>query len=116
MPDADSCLRCGQPVSYIDRRTVGNNTYLYAVHVWREGRRRRVKRCYLGPESSYINVTRMHEDEGLIFKGPLSEDRALEYLIAIKDYLKRGKLNGKGRKIVADIVSELIEIIAEAGR
>jgi hypothetical protein len=46
------CPKCGQKISYIEKKLIGRNTYLYAVHVKREGGKRKVKRCYLGPEIS----------------------------------------------------------------
>ncbi len=55
------CPRCGQPISYIERRRIGNNVYYYAVHY--EGYERgpdekprpKLRRCYLGPLLSVLS-------------------------------------------------------------
>jgi len=50
------CPRCGEPISYIERRKVGNRVYVYAVHYYGYERgpngkpRPKLRRCYLGPE------------------------------------------------------------------
>jgi len=86
------CPRCGLPYSYIERRVIGDRVYLYAVHVMkvREGGRskRKVRKCYLGPEDSYIYVSMMHEKEGLRLRGMISKDRIIEYLDAIIRYIQ----------------------------
>jgi hypothetical protein len=38
------CPRCGQRMTYLEHRKVGGNTYLYAVHVRKEMKKRHVKR------------------------------------------------------------------------
>jgi len=52
------CPRCGEPISYIERRKMGNRVYLYAVHYYGYERgpdgkpRPKLRRCYLGPEEA----------------------------------------------------------------
>jgi hypothetical protein len=54
----EACPRCGEPISFIERRKMGNRVYLYAVHYYGYKRdshgkvRPRLKRCYLGPADS----------------------------------------------------------------
>lgn len=79
------CPRCGRPYNWIERKKVGERVYLYAVHVVGEGKNRRREKCYLGPEGNYEYVTRMHAHEGLVLKGLMDADRALEYLTALAD-------------------------------
>jgi hypothetical protein len=43
------CPRCGG-LGYLERRSVGGHVYVYCRHVWREGGRRRERKCYLGAE------------------------------------------------------------------
>jgi hypothetical protein len=111
------CPRCGQRMSYLEKRQVGGNVYLYAVHVTREMKRRKVRKCYLGPESQYINVSHMHTDEGLILRGMMSYDRAIEYLRRIVDYLRTENLREEERNLLSQVTRELMEIsgIQESG-
>jgi hypothetical protein len=51
-----TCPRCGTPYSYLERAHRGGRTYLYAVHEWRENRRRVRRKCYLGPYGRYVHV------------------------------------------------------------
>jgi hypothetical protein len=52
------CPKCGEPISYIERRKVGDRVYLYAVHYYGYERgpdgkpRPKLRRCYLGPEEA----------------------------------------------------------------
>ena len=69
------CERCGRPVSWYEKRRVGNREYLYAIH-YSKGKR---EQCYLGPPDKYIYVSKTHEKEGLVLKGLSDPDRVLEY-------------------------------------
>jgi len=59
-PQLRVCPRCGEPISYIERRKIGSHIYLYAVHY--EGYERgphgkvrpRLRRCYLGPADNPV--------------------------------------------------------------
>jgi hypothetical protein len=110
------CPRCGQKMSYLEKRKIGGNVYLYVHHVTREGKKRHVKTCYLGPESEYINVTHMHTEEGLVLRGMTSYDRALEYLKRIKDYLKTQDLDEGRKKLLSGIVTELMDLVGMKGK
>jgi len=54
----EACPRCGEPISFIERRKMGNRVYLYAVHYYGYERgpngkpRPKLRRCYLGPEEA----------------------------------------------------------------
>jgi hypothetical protein len=104
------CPRCGLRFTYIEEREKGNNVYLYVVHEYRENKRRKVRRCYLGPKSEYINVTHMHEREGVVFRGMLDYDRSIDYLKSIIDYLKNEKLDDNRRRKISEIAKSLIDI------
>jgi len=86
------CPRCGLPYSYVEAREVGGKVYYYAVHYYREGNKRRVRKCYLGPEY-YDYVTRTHEREGLILRGLTSTDRVIGYLDALISYVSSPEFN-----------------------
>jgi hypothetical protein len=104
------CPRCGGIFSYLEHRPMGGNKYVYAVHVTREGKKRHVKRCYLGPESEYINVTHMHLDEGLILRGLINHDRALEYLKALIEHFRTHELDDDSRRMISHYAKELMKI------
>jgi len=93
------CPRCGAPYSWIERRESKGNVYYYAVHVYKdpESGKRRVKKCYLGPEE-YEYVSRLHIKEGLTLKGLRDSQRALEYLDALISYLQSVELDNSLRR------------------
>ena len=106
------CPRCGLEYSYIERRVIGGRVYLYAVHVTRvrEGGRvkRRVRKCYLGPEDSYEYVSMLHEREGIRLRGLVKEDRALEYFDTLLSYVIDKDLN---KELALKLISKLKEVI-----
>ncbi len=65
--------------------------YVYAVHYVNKKKRE----CYLGPKHGYIYVTKLHEREGLVFRGYIDSSRALEYLDAIIEYVSKTELDEK---------------------
>ena len=92
------CPRCGERYSWIERHRRGNRVYLVAVHylgtVYEGGKRKkRVRKCYLGPEDSYEYVTRTHGREGLVLRGAIDRDRALLYLDILISYLEHVELD-----------------------
>jgi len=102
------CPRCGLKYSYIERRSVGDQVYLYAVHYLKVKGKRKVRKCYLGPESSYIYVSKMHE---FTLRGPLDKLRILNYLDAILNLLvlEREKLGEETRKKVVEKLKRAIK-------
>ena len=111
------CPRCGLPVNWVERKRVGRRSYLYAVHYMGvEGGRRRIRKCYLGPEDSYEYVSRLHSREGLVLRGVWDEDRILEYLDTIARYLKENpnpRIIGRMLDIVSDVVKRIIDDAAQ---
>lgn len=101
------CPRCGLRYSWVERRRVDDQVYIYAVHDTMVGDKRRIKKCYLGPVS-YKYVTRLHEREGLVLRGLADSDRVMEYLDALIEYLSEAeidretalKLDGRFEEIV----------------
>jgi len=91
------CPRCGERYSYIERRSVGDQVYLYAVHYLKVKGKRKIKKCYLGPQDRYIYVSKMHE---FSLRGPIDRLRILNYLDAILNLLllEREKLDEKTRR------------------
>ena len=112
------CPRCGERFSYIEKRRIGNNEYLYAVHVTRGGGKRRVKKCYLGPSGSYIQVSRFQRDVGLELKGPADRNRAIEYMNSLVNYITSNyrEVWGSDETVASalrDLASRLLDV---AGR
>jgi len=76
------CPKCGLPISYIEKQVKKSNTYYIAVHYLGyertpDGRvRKKVKKCYLGPED-YKYVTKQHS---FTLHGWVVEQREKEYL------------------------------------
>jgi hypothetical protein len=50
------CPRCGQPYNWLEKRTIGDRTYLIAVHVVNGVR----EICYLGPVGGYKIGAKTH--------------------------------------------------------
>lgn len=83
-----TCPRCGSPISWIERHARGGRAYLVAAHyLGVEGGKKRVRKCYLGPQNPYEYVTRLHEREGLVLRGLTDADRVLAYLDALASYV-----------------------------
>jgi len=104
------CPRCGLKYSYIERRRVGNQVYLLAVHYSKEGKRRKVKKCYLGPEDSYLYVSRMHE---FTLRGPLDKMRIQKYLDVLLDVIiaRRDELDSESRRRIVDKMKRVLELL-----
>jgi hypothetical protein len=49
-----SCPKCGLQVSWLKRKRIGNNIYVYAIHYL--GKKKR-KECYISPEEKYEYVS-----------------------------------------------------------
>lgn len=118
------CPRCGLPISWIERHRKGDRVYLVAVHYLGytrtpDGRiKKRVKKCYLGPEDRYEYVSRLHDREGLVLRG-LSVDRlerALEYLDALIAFFSRPEALNKARRDQLLGLAERLEKLAQVLR
>jgi len=111
MKEKKICPRCGLKYSYIERRRIGDQVYLYAVHYFKERGKRRVHKCYLGPESEYIYVSRLHE---FTLRGPLDKKRVLKYLSSLLDILvlRKDELNQKTK---SEIIEKLLRTIESLG-
>jgi len=112
MNEEKICPRCGLKYSYIERRRVGSQVYLLSVHYIREGKRRRVKKCYLGPADSYIYVSRTHE---FPLKGPVDRNRLLVYLEFILNYIevRREELSEDTKKQLIERFKKIIRLLKE---
>jgi len=115
------CPRCGQPISYIEKHKRGNRVYYYAVHY--EGYERtpdgrihkKVRRCYLGP-STYVEVSKLHADLGLTFKGLIEEGRERDYMDALASTIEGRLREGSLRPEEALELAAKLERLAELAR
>jgi len=46
-------------IDYVSEERRGSRTYVYAVHIFKSNKRRRVKKCYLGPADKYQHAERL---------------------------------------------------------
>jgi len=120
------CPRCGEPYSWIEKRrvvrVVGGRRceyeYFYAVHEYREGGKRKIKKCYLGPDAyKYVSLTHKPR-EGLTFSGLMDSDRAIKYFYSLMSYIERAadEIDPKQLRALAKNAREFadrIEKIAE---
>jgi len=110
MKEEKICPRCGLKYSYIDKKRVGDQTYLYAVHYLKLGGKRRIRKCYLGPEDKYIYVSKLHE---FSLRGPVDRLRILKYLRSLKGIIlaRKDELDPSTRREIVGIVEEIKEVL-----
>ena len=87
-----------------------DQVYLLAVHYFKIGGKRKVRKCYPGPEDSYIYVSKMHE---FTLRGPLDKKRVLKYLRSLKDIIiaRKDEFDLNTRREVLEIVEEIKEAL-----
>jgi len=85
MSQSKICPKCGREYKWIERKEIKGNIYLYAVHVYKENGRRRIRKCYLGPKE--------HKRE-VVF----NIERISDYLDELIKYLKTVNLDDGVRK------------------
>jgi hypothetical protein len=73
--DKPVCPRCGQVGGYLWTRTVNERKYFYWVHESKVNGKRKVKRCYLGPQN-YSHAS-IFNPIGLA--GALDKERFMKY-------------------------------------
>jgi hypothetical protein len=79
------CPKCGRVIDWVERRVVNGHVYIYAAHVSVVNGKRKITKCYLGPER-YTYATKTHSDMGMELKGMAYEidggrgSRFLDYI------------------------------------
>jgi hypothetical protein len=79
------CPKCGRVIDWVERRVVNGHVYIYAAHVSVVNGKRKITKCYLGPER-YTYATKTHSDMGIELKGMAYEidggrgSRFLDYI------------------------------------
>jgi len=95
------CPRCGS-FGYVERRSKGGHVYVYCVHVYRDGGRRRRKRCYLGAEE-YDYVERFQE---LGLAGLTDRERFRRYMRSLLE-----KLGDEDLKWIVEEAKQRLEVL-----
>lgn len=106
------CPICNKEYSYIERRKTRHNIYIYFVHVQKEGKKRKIKKCYAGAERRYKYVERMHFDIEPHLRGIHDKSRVIDYLKAIVEYFDRIL----EKKEYEEISEEERELLKELGK
>lgn len=129
--DKPICPRCGLPIDWYERVRQGNRVYLYAVHYLGYEKtpsgkiRKKVKKCYLGPETAYIYASTTHQNIGLILRGAHDPERVLDYLDALIRYLESPHFELRPEimrkiaarlRVLADSLEDLARIEEEKAR
>jgi len=79
------CPKCGRVIDWVERRVVNGHVYIYAAHVSVVNGKRKITKCYFGPER-YTYATKTHSDMGIELKGMAYEidggrgSRFLDYI------------------------------------
>ena len=112
------CPRCGRPIDWIERRVKNGHVYIYAYHyVKDENGKRKVKKCYLGPEK-YDYANRVLAITGIQVKSlahQLTEDKPLiasqleELAKAIEEKMARTEISAYTAQYLADRLQGLVD-------
>jgi len=110
-----ACPRCGAQISWLEKQLKGSRVYYVAVHYLgsKEGKRR-VKKCYLGPEE-YDYVSRLHRDIGITLEGAIKNRRVIHYLDAFLASLPQLELDRATLLEIADKLAKLSSKLREYG-
>jgi hypothetical protein len=92
-----ACPRCGEPISYVERRKRGERTYYYAVHERYVNGKRVVRKCYLGPDV-YEYAERLNN---LGLSGLIDSKRYVKYLSHLLARLDIMTLSKEDREFLA---------------
>jgi RNA polymerase-binding transcription factor DksA len=112
------CPRCGRPIDWLERRVRNGHVYIYAYHyVKDENGKRKVKKCYLGPEK-YDYTNRVLATAGIQVKSlaqQLMEDRPLiasqleELVKAVEEKMARTEMSAYTAQYLADRLQGLAD-------
>jgi len=98
------CPRCGERYTYLEKRKIGNNVYLYCVHESRKGKKRTVIKHYIGPEVAYIYANTFNEPV-IRVRSPLADQLAdIKYALEILSHIKgTNRLTERQKKAIKTI-------------
>jgi hypothetical protein len=109
----DTCPRCGQPISFVERRVIRGHVYYYATHVAIVDGRKRFRKCYLRAEQ-YTYVTGQHADLGLQLKGMIQELQGKPRLGGyLNDILRAVEERLEGGRLRPEEVLELARLLRQ---
>jgi hypothetical protein len=120
------CPRCGRPIDWVERRVlrrkgrdgkVHEHIYFYAAHVSVVNGKKKIEKCYLGPER-YTYASGLHAALGLQLKGLIEEvvegrPRMIDYLDniakAIEDKMANVQMSAYTAQQLADRLQGLVD-------
>jgi len=110
------CPKCGRVIDWVERRVRNGHVYIYAAHVSVVNGKRKIEKCYLGPER-YTYATRTHSDMGIELKGMAYEidsgpgSRLLDY---INDLANKLTVQAQGGALDLERARQWLRAVREA--
>ncbi len=112
------CPRCGRPIDWIERRIKNGHVYIYAYHyVKDENGKRKVKKCYLGPEK-YDYANRVLATAGIQVKSlahqliddkPLIASQLEDLVKAVEEKMAKTEMSAYTAQYLADRLQGLVD-------
>jgi hypothetical protein len=110
------CPKCGRVIDWVERRVVNGHVYVYAAHVSVVNGKRKITKCYLGPDR-YTYATKTHSDMGIELKGMAYEidggpgSRFLDY---INDLANKLTVQAQGGALDLERARQWLRAVREA--
>ncbi len=110
------CPKCGRVIDWVERRVVNGHVYIYAAHVSVVNGKRKITKCYFGPER-YTYATRTHSDMGIELKGMAYEidgGRGSRFLDYINDLANKLGAEVEGGALDLEQARQWLRAVREA--
>jgi len=110
------CPKCGRVIDWVERRVVNGHVYIYAAHVSVVNGKRKITKCYFGPER-YTYATKTHSDMGIELKGMAYEidgGRGSRFLDYINDLANKLGAEVEGGALDLEQARQWLRAVREA--
>jgi len=110
------CPKCGRVIDWVERRVVNGHVYIYAAHVSVVNGKRKITKCYFGPER-YTYATKTHSDMGIELKGMAYEidgGRGSRFLDYINDLANKLTVQAQGGALDLEQARQWLRAVKEA--
>jgi hypothetical protein len=110
------CPKCGRVIDWVERRVVNGHVYIYAAHVSVVDGKRKITKCYFGPER-YTYATKTHSDMGIELKGMAYEidgGRGSRFLDYINDLANKLGAEVEGGALDLEQARQWLRAVREA--
>jgi hypothetical protein len=110
------CPKCGRVIDWVERRVVNGHVYIYAAHVSVVNGKRKITKCYFGPER-YTYATKTHSDMGIELKGMAYEidgGRGSRFLDYINDLANKLGAEAEGGALDLEQARQWLRAVREA--